>query len=617
MTAQPEDGQAALADRPPAQQAWCQGRIPLHLRVGVTGHRYLDSNDLALVTAVRENLKLIESRCRKGTAATPVSLAVVSALAEGADRIVAREGIGRGASLEVVLPLPLDDYLTDFTSDTSRSEFCTLLVDHASAITELPAAVREEAYERAGRVIVDRSDVLLALWNGEPARGRGGTAEIVSYARQQGVPVLQVTAGRLDPGPAEPQRVAQPELPQFFGLISNRAFDQLDQYNSSSPRTGRNGAGTPLLRSGLSAPVPAHVRSFVDYAQPYFDRAEQVAGSLQRLFVWLARLLYSLAAAAVILVATQIIFFSRYPQIVWAEVAALAAVIVILVFGRRARLHDRWIAARYLAERIRSGVFVAAVGAGDDPRSARGGTQPADSGPPDPDREQAARAVLLRRWARDRWIAARNGGQRVRDVELRSDAGALQLTPSGMELPDFSWPDPNQEWVERAFSEIYWRARKSPPPETEFPELRALLTEAWIDHQACYHSGVYRRLTKRQRWLHSLAIALFGVAVVVAVLHSTSVLQSAFRYDVWGYCSVVIPAIGAAIAGYSAQREYTRLAERSGAMVRRLNEARYQVKCSQGLSSLQDAARKAELLMRSETAEWYQVIRLKDLEIPG
>ena len=64
-------------------------------------------------------------------------------------------------------------------------------------------------------------------------------------------------------------------------------------------------------------------------------------------------------------------------------------------------------------------------------------------------------------------------------------------------------------------------------------------------------------------------------------------------------------------------QEYTRLAERSGAMVRRLNEARYQVKCSQGLSSLQDAARKAELLMRSETAEWYQVIRLKDLEIPG
>jgi len=617
LTAQPEDGQAAPADRPPAQQAWCQGRIPLHLRVGVTGHRYLDSNDPALVTAVRENLKLIESRCRKGTAATPVGLTVVSALAEGADRIVAREGIGRGASLEVVLPLPLDDYLTDFKSDTSRSEFCALLVDHASAITELPAAERDEAYERAGRVIVDRSDVLLALWDGEPARGRGGTAEIVAYARQQGVPVLQVTAERLDPGPAEPQRVGQPELPQFFGLISNDAFSQLDQYNSSSPRTGRNGAGTPLLPSGSSAPVPAHVHSFVNYAQPYFDRAEQLAGTLQRLFIWLARLLYSLAAAAVILVATQIIFLNSHPQFVWTEVAALVAVIFILVFGRRAHLHDRWIAARYLAERIRSGVFVAAVGAGEDPRSVRGGTQPANSGPPGPDREQPTRAALLGRWARDRWIAARNGPQRVRDVELPSDAGTPQLVPSGMELADFARPDPNQEWVERAFSEIYWGARRSPPPETEFPELRDLLIDAWIDHQARYHRGVYRRLTNRQRWLHSLAIVLFGVAVVVAVLHSTSFLESDFRYDVWGYCSVVIPAIGAAIAGYSAQREYTRLAERSWAMVRRLNEARYQVKCSQGLSSLQDAARKTELLMRSETAEWYEVIRLKDLELPA
>jgi hypothetical protein len=104
---------------------------------------------------------------------------------------------------------------------------------------------------------------------------------------------------------------------------------------------------------------------------------------------------------------------------------------------------------------------------------------------------------------------------------------------------------------------------------------------------------------------------------VVAVLHSTSFLESDFRYDVWGYCSVVIPAIAAAIAGYSAQREYPRLAERSGAMVRRLNDARDQVKCSQGLSSLQDAARKTELLMRSETAEWYEVIRLKDLELPA
>ena len=47
----------------------------------------------------------------------------------------------------------------------------------------------EEAHMDAGKVVVDRSSVLLAVWDGEPSRGLGGTADVVSYARQRGVPV--------------------------------------------------------------------------------------------------------------------------------------------------------------------------------------------------------------------------------------------------------------------------------------------------------------------------------------------------------------------------------------------------------------------------------------------
>ncbi len=81
--------------------------------------------------------------------------------------------------------------------------------------------------------------------------------------------------------------------------------------------------------------------------------------------------------------------------------------------------------------------------------------------------------------------------------------------------------------------------------------------------------------------------------------------------------SVVIPAIGAALSGYGAQREYARLAERSRLMVARLNDARELVKDSKRLSSLQRAARSTELLMRSETADWYDVVRLHDFEVPA
>jgi hypothetical protein len=48
----------------------------------------------------------------------------------------------------------------------------------------------EQAHLAAGQAVVDRSERLVAVWDGKPARGIGGTADIVSYARQKGVPVI-------------------------------------------------------------------------------------------------------------------------------------------------------------------------------------------------------------------------------------------------------------------------------------------------------------------------------------------------------------------------------------------------------------------------------------------
>jgi hypothetical protein len=177
--------------------------------------------------------------------------------------------------------------------------------------------------------------------------------------------------------------------------------------------------------------------------------------------------------------------------------------------------------------------------------------------------------------------------------------------------------DPSQEWVERAFREVYWRGPLVPADEPELPRLRDLLLVAWIDDQVDYHQGVSDRLTRRQRQLNLLAVTLFGVSALVALFHSMNLLQSPSEPDVWGFLSVVIPAIGAALSGYSAQREYARLAERSRLMVTRLNAARHQVEGSSQLSSLQRAASKTETLMRSETAEWYEVVRLHDFEVPA
>ena len=89
-----------------------------------------------------------------------------------------------GSSLLVPLPLPIDDYLQDFETDASKKEFRHLLSMAEKVLTLPPASTRSKSYEAVGRYVVDHCDVLIALWDGKASRGRGGTAEIISYARK-------------------------------------------------------------------------------------------------------------------------------------------------------------------------------------------------------------------------------------------------------------------------------------------------------------------------------------------------------------------------------------------------------------------------------------------------
>lgn len=144
------------------------------LGIGVTGHRAFPDADRVTETVDR----VLDTIDMTGPAT------VVSSLAEGADRLVARRALARpGWTLAVVLPLEPLDYLADFADERSRTEF-TALLERADDVEQIPPAQsRTEGYRRAGHRVVDRSDALIALWDGEPAAGEGGTGEIVDHAR--------------------------------------------------------------------------------------------------------------------------------------------------------------------------------------------------------------------------------------------------------------------------------------------------------------------------------------------------------------------------------------------------------------------------------------------------
>jgi hypothetical protein len=111
----------------------------------------------------------------------------VSSLAEGADQLVAREVLNAGGKLYVVIPCR--QYRRAFESDSALLQFdelCSLASRVEILDFEEPS---EEAYWGAGKSVVAEADQMLAIWDGRPSRGLGGTADVVEYAQRQNVHV--------------------------------------------------------------------------------------------------------------------------------------------------------------------------------------------------------------------------------------------------------------------------------------------------------------------------------------------------------------------------------------------------------------------------------------------
>jgi hypothetical protein len=162
------------------------------LRIGVTGTRRLPTGAalVALRAAVARVFDLTEAAARRGRGA---EFWIVSPLAEGADQFVAAIARARGYRLAVPLPFAPAEYEKDFSAE-GLATFRTLLAA-ARRVTSHRGrrTAATQAYEAAGRAVVRQADLMIAIWDGQPARGRGGTAEIVAYAARTGVPVAWIT----------------------------------------------------------------------------------------------------------------------------------------------------------------------------------------------------------------------------------------------------------------------------------------------------------------------------------------------------------------------------------------------------------------------------------------
>ena len=179
-----------------ASEAVASERI---IRVGVTGHRphRLKLSDDVL----RRRIASVIAALRHGGRNAPANdVEIVSALAEGADVIVAQAGVELGCRLTAVLPFKPKDYESTFSAKQHKTVFRRLFAKANDRVV-LPGSLRRATagYVDVGLETLARSDIVLTIWDGAPAQGSGGTPEILQSALDRRIPIVWIHAVKNGP----------------------------------------------------------------------------------------------------------------------------------------------------------------------------------------------------------------------------------------------------------------------------------------------------------------------------------------------------------------------------------------------------------------------------------
>ncbi len=593
----------------------------VRLRVGVTGHRpgsKLPHDSVAPVRAnVERILGMVASSVRDAVAAhggglidKHFELVVISALAEGSDRIVAEAGLAAGYGLEAVLPFAREEYQKDFETAESRSAFAMLL-NRAAAVFELDGTRDHSgrAYEAAGLVTLANCDLLLAVWDEREAAGVGGTATIVHRAVNERIPVVLINpaqpehASLLWAGEANvvPMKVRYEELPKREALAALPAVidflvapptgkpqEDLAAFLAETERRWNFGpwyallafafGGRRLRRSDFQLPpyLPNARAQWADYFAAV-QRKDRLGAAIEEvllpafaaadnLSVYYARVYRStyvinyLAAAAVATVAVLglILHEREWHALVRGletlELLVIGAVILTWWRGHRQQWHRRWIEYRRLAESLRHMRLIALT---------------ASVGP----------------IARPGWAP---GGE-TDWVDWFGQAIRRQL------------PLPHQA-VDPAFIESVRRA-------TSDVELR---------DQIAYHEANHALMDRLDHRLHALghiffvstALALISLLFLPERMHQAKTILI--------FLTVAFPAFGAAFNAIRAQSDFSTVARRSRQTRDRLAALRRALAGERvTFARIADRVEMASDMMMDDLVEWQIVFRTRPLSLPA
>jgi hypothetical protein len=545
------------------------------LRIGVTGHLKLAAEEQCRA-GIQSALAMVQSVTRKiredslaAFAADAVLFRAVSALAEGADRLFAAEALDLKFELDCVLPFAQAEYERDFASDESISEFRGLLSRVDGRVLELDSPTnpdeRSAAYESAGRAMLDQCDLLLTIWNGEPAKGPGGTGQIIEIARRKGMPILWIHSKtgvallktRRNETPLNEEALLEP-----LGLIlkppQSKDPDVTGSYRAAIPeKPSLLSRSWELFRSAMTTGLklsPSYEERepkgpFVELYQHFDAIANRMAGLYRGSHVTSS----ALGVCAVFLALLGFVLPQASEVWLSIELAAVSLVYALTIAVNRKEWHYRSVDCRYIAEQFRVLCAVYSL---------------ALSAPP------------------PRIPAHHRHGNVAR-----------------------SW----MEWLLRA------TIRSAPMPKGKvdpafLQRVRAELVEGWILGQISYHHRNAQRMECLQRRSDLLVRLCVAIAAASCVLHFFVANHEISKWFTLGAAG--FPAVAAAFHAIATQGEFRRLANRSNDMRESLEniETRFlALGDTPTFVDLRRIANEAAELIVEEVADW-QILYRKPVE---
>lgn len=633
----------------------------LVLRVGVTGHR-LNKLSLAqldnLAPIVRGQLETIRGCLEEHhrvhgelfTAEKPV-VRVVSPLAEGADQLVARLGLELGCDLHGLLPFGRADYLTTFSDAARRgspsavAEFDRLL-QRAEAVFTLDGSLgkRERAFEFLGKVLLNQVDLLIAIWDGQPAAGPGGTERVVREALTQGVPVVW-----LDPGnPVQPRLLTAASdlasevkpgadlcsvVNELMMLPPSKSKadspDEIHAEDRSTTFTGDYLKETQPERDYLGGywaafrdELNGERREMTSEVEEFTTKTRNEWASEIEEFKTRATNAGS-APVNELIREVQRIDQALLPHYAWANrlavfygdryrsafllnylLSAVAVVLCLLIvaFGwtGHAEAHPQWVTPVRILLALAECACIGLITL----NTYRG------------------------KWGRwhERWIDYRLLAEGLRQFRALAPLGGGSLLPR---VPEHlaRYGDPRSTWMAWHLRNV---VRETGLPAWSLTPAHVAAYRRYFDanliqDQIKYHKGNIRKLETVRHKLHQFGDRLFLFTGIVCVVHLTAVLgwwHPSLAIENWMTASLaILPAIGASLFGIRSQGEFQRVAKRSTGMRDELSRFhaefdRLGTAVADSRTTLETATSASQLMIR-EVLDWRVVFLDRPLDLPA